>query len=187
MAKALLEEFDRRGLSRVHLCGHSLGGAVAALIALRAPERVVSLTLLAPGGFGPGINGEALASWRDARTKAELVGALQALAAPGFRSSDAFIDRLEEARALAGSAEALASIYRSMFSGDSSTQGVLPVTDLGRLPMPVIVLWGTADAILPVSQTQSLPSHVQVQLLPGAGHMLIEERPAEVVRVLAQV
>jgi pimeloyl-ACP methyl ester carboxylesterase len=35
------------------LLGHSLGGAVAALVAERRAERVETLVLLAPGGFGP--------------------------------------------------------------------------------------------------------------------------------------
>lgn len=50
MAKAILEDLDRRGLSSFHLCGHSMGGAVASLVALKAADSVRSLTLLAPGG-----------------------------------------------------------------------------------------------------------------------------------------
>ena len=55
-AQAILADLAARGMKRVHLVGHSMGGAVATLMAL-SPERVASLTLLAPGGFGPEING----------------------------------------------------------------------------------------------------------------------------------
>ncbi|MFZ1681917.1 MAG: alpha/beta fold hydrolase, partial [Rhizobiaceae bacterium] len=53
---AVLAELDAAGHARVHLAGHSMGGAIATLIALAAPDRVASLTLFAPGGFGPEIN-----------------------------------------------------------------------------------------------------------------------------------
>src|SRR5439155_19152091 len=45
------------GISRAHLVGHSMGGAVAAVLALRRPDLVASLTLFAPAGLGPEING----------------------------------------------------------------------------------------------------------------------------------
>ena len=48
-AKAVAADLTAGGRGRVHLVGHSMGGAVATLIAMRSPERVASLTLLAPG------------------------------------------------------------------------------------------------------------------------------------------
>lgn len=42
---------DALGLERFHLVGHSLGGAVAALMSVAAPERISSLTLI--DGLGP--------------------------------------------------------------------------------------------------------------------------------------
>jgi pimeloyl-ACP methyl ester carboxylesterase len=45
----LLSVLDDRGLDRVHLAGNSMGGAAALSLALEHPERVASLTLLAPG------------------------------------------------------------------------------------------------------------------------------------------
>ena len=38
----------------VHLVGHSMGGAIAALLAARRPDLVRSLTLIAPAGLGAG-------------------------------------------------------------------------------------------------------------------------------------
>ncbi|MCP4318771.1 MAG: alpha/beta fold hydrolase [Hyphomicrobiales bacterium] len=56
MAGAITEDLAGRGVGKVHLVGHSMGGAVATLIALRTPDIVASMTLLAPGGYGPEIN-----------------------------------------------------------------------------------------------------------------------------------
>lgn len=44
-AAAILDEIDRRGLDRVHLCGLSLGAVVATRVAIDHPDRVASLIL----------------------------------------------------------------------------------------------------------------------------------------------
>ena len=53
---AVEDAMARLGLTRAHLVGHSMGGAIAAALALRRPELVASLTLIAPAGLGPEIN-----------------------------------------------------------------------------------------------------------------------------------
>lgn len=185
MAKAVSMDLEQRGMSRFHLCGHSLGGATAALIALRAGERVSSLTLLAPGGFGPDINAEALAAWRDAAHEAALRHALAAMCAERFVYPDAALAALAEARQMPGAHAALSTIYETMFvPGDGQRQGMLPTGDLAGLRCPVQLLWGTVDRVLPVSQSEGLPGNVRVTRLDAAGHMLIEERPGDVVRAL---
>ena len=66
-ARAVLADLAARGIARVHVAGHSMGGAVATLMALAEPETIASLTLLAPGGFGPEINGPLLRRYAAAR------------------------------------------------------------------------------------------------------------------------
>ena len=44
-AAAVLDELDRSGIERAHLCGQSLGGMVATRFAIDYPERVSSLVL----------------------------------------------------------------------------------------------------------------------------------------------
>lgn len=183
MAKGLLADLESRGHSRFHLCGHSLGGATAALIALRAPQRIASLTLLAPGGFGPQINAEALAAWRDAVTVEEVQTALTPMAAPGFAFDARVLQALSEARQGPGAAEALAQIYETLFAAPG-IQGSLPLEGFADAPFPVRLLWGTEDAILPFSQSLSAPASMERITLEGAGHMLIEERPDAVVAAL---
>ena len=46
------------GLAKMSLCGHSLGGYVAAKYACKYPDTVRSLLLLSPGGVWPPPKGD---------------------------------------------------------------------------------------------------------------------------------
>ena len=60
-------------------------------------------------------------------------------------------------------------------------QGVIPRERLDALSMPVAVLWGREDRMVPVSQSEGLPEHFTIRVLDEAGHMLPDEEPAAVV------
>ena len=133
MAKAILAGLDAAGLTEFHLAGHSMGGAVAALIALRAPNRVRSLTLVAPGGMAPEINADLLERYAKASTGAEIRACLTEMAGPGFAVPQPVVDRFVAARARPGALAALDETYRAMFpAGPAQGQGVLP----GDQPLP---------------------------------------------------
>src|SRR5690606_37166834 len=86
-AKTILAVLDARDVSSAHLAGHSLGGAIAVLMALFDPSRITSLTLLAPGGFGPEINAPLLRDFASAVSDDEIVSCLRVMAGPGFEPS----------------------------------------------------------------------------------------------------
>lgn len=83
--------------------------------------------------------------------------------------------------------DALDVVFASLFArrdGGGAEQGMLPVARLGELVCPVRVLWGTDDRILPIHQSRALPANVAVTEAQGIGHMLIEEAPGAVVKLL---
>lgn len=53
----MLQRLDQEGITNVHLLGHPLGDGGALALTQAAPKRVRSMTLLAPAGLGPDING----------------------------------------------------------------------------------------------------------------------------------
>jgi pimeloyl-ACP methyl ester carboxylesterase len=181
-AKAVLTDLERRGIARAHYVGHSMGGAVAALIALRTPGRVASLTLLAPGGFGPEINKAALCRHAAARDEAEIAASLEPFFAG--RAPEGVATALAKERRAPGANAALAEILATFFEGD--TQKALPLADIARLSMPKQVVWGEEDRVLPVEQARALPAGLPVRLFEGVGHMLPQEIPAEIARLVEQ-
>lgn len=52
LARAVLDTMDALGVPHAVVVGHSMGGPIAAHLAVRSPERVRALALLAPAGFG---------------------------------------------------------------------------------------------------------------------------------------
>ncbi|RKE84125.1 alpha/beta fold hydrolase [Rhizobium sp. AG855] len=187
MAKVVLADLDRRGVSSFHLCGHSMGGAIASLIALRAADRVRSLTLLAPGGFGPEIHHEALRRYGLAVETSDLALALAALLAPGSMSGVTSLDRLADARRLPGATDRLMEILNSfLVETDGLTgQGTLPLSAFEALGVPTRLLWGTKDPILPVTQAKAIWPGADVMLIEGVGHMLMDGAPDAVASALS--
>lgn len=182
MAKAVLADLDLRGIARAHVVGFSMGGAVACLMAMRAGERVASLTLLAPGGFGPEINGPLLARFATPAGADELRAAMNDMAAPGYAFETRYVAALAALRQVEGQPARLAAIA-DMIARDSR-QGEIPRDALARLAMPVTVVWGTEDPVLPYSQSANLPSGFHFVSIPGAGHMLpVEARKAVIAAI----
>ncbi|SMC62308.1 alpha/beta fold hydrolase [Rhizobium sp. RU36D] len=186
MARAILRDLRAQGIQRMHLAGHSMGGAVAALMALKAADQVASLTLLAPGGLGSDINHRALRRYGTATSIAQLRQALEPMIGFNAVIPEQALLRLWEARCVPGAAEALLDILQHITNatGEAVFQGVLPLDALRGLTMPLSLLWGTQDMILPVAQAQALEGRADIHILEGVGHMLIEETPDAVVAAL---
>lgn len=182
--RALLADLAGRGIDRFHLAGHSMGGAISALMALAAPDRVASLTLVAPGGFGPEIDGPLLRRFAAAREASEISACLAAMSGPDHVVAAASVESCLEARALPEQTERLVAIGASITRDER--QGVIPRDSLAGLDMPVKVIWGSEDAVLPFAQTQGLPTRFALHACAGAGHMLVEERPRDVSFLLRQ-
>ncbi len=181
-AKAILADLGARGIARAHFAGHSMGGAIAVLAALRAPETVASLTLIAPGGFGPEINFDLLRRYAAAADADALRACMDGMSAPGFPMPTKYVAGLIATRAVAGQRETLIEIAGLITKGDR--QGEIPRDSLATLAMPTRVLWGTADTVLPYAQTTDLPANIVLETLPGKGHMLLEEATEQVVRAI---
>ena len=167
-----------------HLAGHSMGGTVAALIAMDYPERVASLTLLAPGGFGPHINHRLLKRYAAARTGPELIQVLESMFGWNSPVPEDLVDDLQAMRALDGQTATLERIAARL--ARNGVQGMLDRDRLAELPMPVKVVWGSLDPVLPIGQADGLPYGFAVHRLADAGHMLPLERADEIAWLLRQ-
>ena len=157
------------GIVTAHLVGHSLGGAVALALARDEPARAASLSLIAPAGLGAEINREFIEGFITAERRRPLQAVLEKLFAdPALVSREMAEDVLRYKR-LDGALAALKAIAAAHFA--DGLQQIDLRRALAGLAMPVQVLWGGRDAILPARQAEGLPEAVAVHVFPEAGHM----------------
>lgn len=181
-AKGLVADLDARGVARAVLAGHSLGGASALLAAMSAPERFSRLVLFAPGGIGEDISEPLMRALGEADDEPSIRAALRGMMAPGAPAQSSDLASLVAMRGMPAARAGLMRIAAQLSEG--GRQGVIPADRLAELPMPVSVLWGTADPVLPFAQTGALPPAWLLEALEGVGHMLLDEAPKRVAAAL---
>ncbi|WP_310621818.1 alpha/beta fold hydrolase [Flexibacterium corallicola] len=183
-AKSVASSLKALNLHRVHLVGHSMGGAIACLIAMRSPEIVASLTLIGPGGFGEEINGAVLQQYAASKTAEAQDEVLHHFFGKGHKIPWKISAHLANERARKGAIEALEKVHGAFLKAEG--QGVLPIEKLGDMSFPIKLLWGTDDQILPYSQTKAIPANIALHSFKGAGHMLQYEHPRQVASLILE-
>jgi pyruvate dehydrogenase E2 component (dihydrolipoamide acetyltransferase) len=178
LAAAVIDFMDAKAIAKAHLVGHSLGGAIALDLALDHAERVASATLICSAALGPEINMAYIDGFMQAKRRKQLQPVLEMLVAdPAMVSRDMIEDVLKYKR-LDGVDAALNRIASDSFAG--GRQALELTSRLGELAVPVQVIWGKDDQILPVRHAEGLPAGVPVTVLDHAGHMVHMEKAAEV-------
>jgi 3-oxoadipate enol-lactonase len=169
---------DSAGETSAHIVGHSLGGMVAQELALQAPRRVRSLTLVAtmPGGL------------RAARSDLQATGLLLirpwlspenaiAMSTPFLYASDTPRDRIEEDTAFRlEHPMRRVPYYQQLFSALAYRGST---GRLSRVEAPTLIMHGTADRIVHPANADILANQIRdarLELFPDAGHHLFTDR-----------
>ncbi len=177
-ARTLTAFLDALRLEQVHLVGHSLGGAIVLDLAVRQPERVASLTLIAPAALGGEINADYIEGFIATGRRKEMRAVLGMLFADPALVSRDMVDEILKYKRLDGVAAALAAIAGDAFPDGRQSRDLKSC--LGDLRMPAQVIWGRQDRILPVAQGDGLPANVPMHVLDDAGHMAHMEAATQV-------
>jgi pyruvate dehydrogenase E2 component (dihydrolipoamide acetyltransferase) len=178
LAEAIVDYMDAAGIGAAHLVGHSLGGAIAMTVALKEPDRVAALTLVAPAGLGTEIAGEFIEGFIAESRARKLKPFIEMLVAnPDLVTSD-MVEEVLKFKRLDGAVAALRAIADANFTG--GVQQVSLRDRLGAVRVPVQVIWGEEDRILPAHHAEGLAPAVGVTRLSGAGHIVHMEKAAEV-------
>jgi pyruvate dehydrogenase E2 component (dihydrolipoamide acetyltransferase) len=184
MADAVEGALSALGLERVHLIGHSLGGAIAAMLAARRPDRTATLTLIAAAGLGPDINTDFIDGFVRAARRKEVSEVLQQLVHDPALVSRAMVEDVLRFKRIDDVTAALQAISAAWFP-EGRQAGNL-VGQLTALAIPIQIVWGRDDRIIPVAHAAALGSRAQVHVLEQTGHLPHMERAGEVNRLLRQ-
>jgi pyruvate dehydrogenase E2 component (dihydrolipoamide acetyltransferase) len=182
LARFVVKFLDRLDVERVHVVGHSMGGAIAARLALDHPGRVASVALINSAGLGAEIDGGYIDGFVGAASRRELKPVVERLFANPQLVTRQLLDDLLKYKRLDGVTEALAALGGSLFAG--GRQAETPGLELARAGVPVLVVWGRDDRIVPASHAANAPPGAIVQVYPDTGHMAMMERASEVNALL---
>ena len=182
LAGALDGALDALGIHRAHLVGHSLGGGVVQALVHHNPQHAVSLTLLDSFGLGPEIDDAYLQDFVTARTGRELKNVLQRLVSRQSLVTREMVESVMRYKRLDGVGAALTAVRTAMVDGGRQRHALAAQTEAAQVP--VLVLWGEDDAIIPAAHTAALPS-ASVLTFPNVGHLPHIESPRAVNREIA--
>lgn len=171
----------------VHLVGQSIGGMVALDHAMRVPEQVSSLTLVATtprfGGRDDSFKDAFLKARLEPLERGQTMAEMAALTAPHLVGAD--VDPDEIKRIEAGLARVPEQTWRGILQCLVTFDRA---DDLGSIKCPALLVAGTEDRNAPVQTMQKMASRMpdaRFRVLEGAGHMLHQEQPAAFNSLLA--
>jgi pimeloyl-ACP methyl ester carboxylesterase len=196
-ATFLADWLDTLGVGPIDLVGTSFGGLAALRLAQRQPQRIRRLVLLDAAGLGHhlpvavrtvGLPLVGRLALRPSRLGTRLL--LRRLLTAGSAGLGATLEAaLIEYLRTSGRNADLPSLARAhrLFIGRRGQREVLSDEELVGMDVPVLVVWGERDRLLPVSHgrraARLIPRSV-FHLIPDAGHSPNWEAPAALLRVL---
>ncbi|WP_175409374.1 alpha/beta fold hydrolase [Streptomyces sp. TRM64462] len=189
----LLELLDREGVDRVHLVGHDWGSGIVQQLAMAAPDRVASLSLLSVGHLAALRDAgweQRRWSWYMLLFQYEGIAEEWLLRDGAARAREFLAEHPDRDEVLArlsdpGALTAALAIYRAGLPPEAMFGPELP---LPPLPGPVLGLWSAGDRFLTEASMSGTGKHVagswRYERIDDAGHWLQLDAPERVNALL---
>jgi len=165
---------DAMGLKKVDLGGWSMGGAIVQHVAIRHPERVRRLILFdsvginQPPKFDVGLFMPTTSAELDQRRALMMPDPPKV---PGFIATDILRNSRKNTWVIQRAVD-------SMRTGQDATDKLLP-----QLKMPVLIVWGEMDWIIPLEQGETMHRLVpqsELDVIHGCGHLAPSQCAAQI-------
>ena len=170
---------DTLGLEKVTLVGHSLGGWMAAELAVWYPERVEKLVLTNAAGIR--VKGSPIADLFAMNAQEVMMACFDDFAAaaplmPAELNVDYMIGQYRQLTTLASLA------WNPSYDPKLERR-------LARITCPTLIVWGEHDRLIPPVYAEAFQRAIpgsEVAMLSGTGHMPMFEQPQEWSRVIVE-
>ena len=117
---------------------------------------MASLTLVAPLGFGPEINGDYVDGFVAAESRRDLKPVLQLLFADESLVTRQLVDEVLRYKRLDGVSDALGRLRDELFPGGAQSRSV--AQELEAAEMPLLIVWGAQDRCCPPLRPSTRPA-----------------------------
>lgn len=189
MADFVDEAMVALGFDRFAIGGNSMGGGVAAQYTVDHPDKVAALVLVdsagiprrhsedekAPLAFDLARSSIGRVIMRWVTPRALIEEGVKSVFADPSKVSPEMVDRYYDLTLYDGNRRATALRFAGFKPGDDSLAVRLPEID-----MPVLVMWGAQDHLIPVSVAGEFKKRIpqaKIVTYPDAGHVPMEEVP----------
>ena len=189
------------GFDKVTVVGHSLGGGIAMQFAYQYPERTERACLVSTGGLGPEVtplvrfltvpgSGAVIGAATMWPLRPVVSGGLRALSKLGFPLTRDLGEVSEIYENLAD--PAMRTAVQRVTGNVLNWRGqYVTMTDRAYLTrlMPVLVVWGKQDAVIPVahaSTARSYARNAEVHVFDKSGHFPHKDHPEEFCRLVVE-
>jgi len=186
IARSIIELIEAKGLQSICLIGHSMGGQIALQLANIRPDLVQRIVLLCSSGYLPSFP-------RKMKALSYLpffsLGVRHYLAKSGLEKNlkkvvynQELIDDAMRQGYLQPFTEGR-QIFRALGRMVRDKRVDLLKEDLQKIHTPCLLIWGREDKVVPLKIGKRLASdlpNANLVILNDTGHLLPEEKPAEV-------
>jgi pimeloyl-ACP methyl ester carboxylesterase len=177
-ARDVAEFIDFLGLSRAVYVGHSMGGAIALVLALDYPDRVAGIGLISTGPSLP-IPSSVIDNAANPSTLHLAIKCLQELSF-GSHTPPTLKEMV---------LNRLSGIRQTLLLNDLLACDRFNLTDrLHAIRTPVLVVCGLDDKLTPIHFSEKLSGQIPgaaLQTVEDAGHMLILEQPGRLAKLIS--
>ena len=156
-------------IEKASLVGNSLGGWIAALTAIKYPNRVEKIVLADAAGIIPATYNEAEVYQLNNSTRDEIRLNLKRLfATPALQNNEALVDQFLTLRVLSGDGNTINSLIESIKRKEDFLN-----TRLGEIKKPTLIIWGKQDGLLPVADAYTFNKGIvnsELVIFDNCGH-----------------
>jgi pimeloyl-ACP methyl ester carboxylesterase len=183
-ADQMVELLAALGLYQAIFVGHAMGGAVAINLAVRHSAHVAGLGLVSSGAY-LGVPQDLLDAFSNPLT---LQHAFHLFQQRAFNAAVAGSVGGAQASIVERCLSTLKECRPSVLASDWQASAAFDLrSEINQVNVPGWVIVGTEDHLTPVAYSHFLAGHLpagHLQIVPGAGHMVILEQPDQVAHSL---
>ncbi|MFC7392331.1 alpha/beta fold hydrolase [Scopulibacillus cellulosilyticus] len=186
-AKLVLAFIEAMNIKHAVLIGHSMGGQICLNAAKKDPEHILRVVCLSASGY----MGKVKSSLRFA----SYIPFMSYYVKRYFEKKDVmkvFLDVVHDKELIdepmkEGYLKPMRdfNFYRTLLRLARHREGDMYSSELNQIKQPVLLLWGSEDKIVPVSIGERLKKDLpcsEMKVYQNTGHLLPEEKPAEVAK-----
>lgn len=172
-------------IEKAHLVGNSLGGWIAALMAVKYPERVEKLVLVDAAGILPEKFNENDVYQLNNSTRDEIRQNMQRIfVKPVFRNNELLVDQFLTQRVTVNDGYTISSLIESIKRKEDFLNN-----QLGLIKKRTLIIWGREDGLLPISDAYKFNNAIagsRLIIFENCGHLPQLENAMEFNRKVAE-